>query len=263
MSLADLAGDEPSLRDSPLESDRFGLGLARLVVPDGWDGPDDEVARLVAGSDADVIVARWPASRVRLAAALAGTNRQVLPAETLVYWAQPVPAQPPTAAEDVLAGLDRALAAEVEEAVRASFAGYLNHYAANPLLGSVTVADAYADWAGRAVRERPEHQVALTSEGRVVGIATCLVAGDDLEIELAGMVPEAQGRGLYRHLLAGALAVAARASCSRLVISTQAHNVGVQRVWARAGLEPIAAYSTVHAVASDAWSRAGVAGDLA
>ena len=65
------------------------------------------------------------------------------------------------------------------------------------------------------------------------------------EIELAGVVPAEQGRGRYGHLLA---AVEDASTSKRLVISTQGHNTGVQRAWARYGFEPVHTLLTVHLV---------------
>jgi GNAT superfamily N-acetyltransferase len=62
------------------------------------------------------------------------------------------------------------------------------------------------------------------------------------------MISAAQGRGRYAVLLAACAAEAHRRGLSRLIISTQVHNVRVQRAWARLGLRPFAAIETVHAV---------------
>ena len=62
------------------------------------------------------------------------------------------------------------------------------------------------------------------------------------------MISAAQGRGIYAHLLAEVERRAAERGAAEVVISTQGHNVRVQRVWARYGFEPVHAMLTVHLV---------------
>jgi hypothetical protein len=88
----------------------------------------------------------------------------------------------------------------------------------------------------------------LEADGVVVGVATASSAESEWEIELAGIVPDRQRGGLYAHLLRGIHDGARHAGADRVVISTQSHNIGVQRAWARLGYEPIDAIETVHLV---------------
>nr|BFE86349.1 hypothetical protein GCM10020093_089500 [Planobispora longispora] len=72
--------------------------------------------------------------------------------------------------------------------------------------------------------------------------------GDRTEILLAGVVPAAQGRGLYTHLLGAVEERALGRGSAEVVISTQEHNTRVQRAWTRYGFQPSHAVVTVHAV---------------
>jgi ribosomal protein S18 acetylase RimI-like enzyme len=136
----------------------------------------------------------------------------------------------------------------VDAVVAASFAGYGNHYLANPLLDPAAALAGYQEWARLTVSAHPEDVLLLRRGGQVIGVATCHASPEDdhLEILLAGLLPTAQGRGLYAHLLAGCATHARHRGLARLIISTQAHNVRVQRAWARAGLLPFGAVETVH-----------------
>ena len=67
------------------------------------------------------------------------------------------------------------------------------------------------------------------------------------EIQLAGVVPAEQGRGRYGHLLA---AVEDACTTRRLVVTAQAHQTGIQRIWSRYGFEPVHNLLTVHLVAA-------------
>ena len=70
----------------------------------------------------------------------------------------------------------------------------------------------------------------------------------EAEILLAGLTSAAQGRGLYPLLLKAVGQQAMARGCPRVTISTQAHNIRVQRAWAKAGFRPFAAITTVHAM---------------
>ena len=130
----------------------------------------------------------------------------------------------------------------------AAFREYRNHYSSNPLLDDSVTLMAYVEWAGMALDRRSPTFI-VEEDGVSRGLATVTAEDpDEWEIELAGVEPEAQGRGLYRELLA-AVGTAARASgARRIVISTQAQNIRVQRIWARQGWVPIDSFDTVHLV---------------
>ena len=84
-----------------------------------------------------------------------------------------------------------------------------------------------------------------------IGLATLAHTAGTTEILLAGIIRAARGRRRYAHLLAGVEEAARAHGAERLVISTQAHNAGVQRAWARYGFEPVGSVHTVHAVRRD------------
>lgn len=260
MSWAGLGGDAVRLMPSEVESDRFGLSVARVVV--GADAvADPELAgavrarltEVVRAADEDLLIIRWPAAEVLLGAAVAASGREIIPADVLTYWEVPArqlvaPGEAGELSARPLAAADSAARAALRQVVADSFAGYGNHYTANPLLDPELALAGYLDWAERSLIANPADVVLLTAGEQPVGIATLQHDGDDLEILLAGIIGAAQGRGLYGHLLAGVGAEAVRRGCSRVIISTQVHNVRVQRAWVRAGFKPYAAVTTVHAM---------------
>jgi ribosomal protein S18 acetylase RimI-like enzyme len=138
----------------------------------------------------------------------------------------------------------------VREVVRSSFRDYGNHYTANPLLDPAAALAGYEDWAVRSLRSDPGNVLVMMEGGAPIGMATLEPGadGNHCEILLAGLVPAAQGRRLYDGLLEGCERAAAARGATRIVISTQVHNVRVQRAWARHGLRPFAAIETVHLV---------------
>jgi hypothetical protein len=258
MSWSDLAGGVSGVEYSAVESRRFGVGMARLTVGSEWASTHrsaDElyasVRELLAEAPERIVIVRFPSELVRMATAAVPPSRTAIPAGTLMYWGieiadwVPLPLPPGLTAAPVEDGVDPA---GLLAAIADSFAGYANHYSSNPELDASLVAAGYREWAEATVADRSGRAYQLSSGDGIVGVAT--VRGDLSvdEIELAGVVTSSQGRGLYRHLLDGVLAGAKASGRERVVISTQSHNLRVQRAWASAGLRPIASIETLHAV---------------
>ena len=126
-------------------------------------------------------------------------------------------------------------------------------FRSNPFFDPDRAAAGYVEWALSRVADENGLVLVLCRDNEPIGLATLADLGTELEIELAGLVSSAQGRGDYGSLLAGCLRTAARSGKGRVVISTQADNVRVQRAWIRAGFKPFAAVETVHLIAAARW----------
>ncbi|WP_426562362.1 N-acetyltransferase [Angustibacter sp. McL0619] len=266
-----LTGDRVEVADSPAESRRFGVSVARVTVGSASDPGADGAGQLrevLAEAGQDVLVVRYPADRLALAAVVAGCGRDVLPAGSLTYWGAPssevlrpepdrwrirsAAALDDGADHRVDHGADHRVEDVVDDVVAASFEGYGNHYLANPLFAPADALAGYQEWARGCVARQPDDVLLLLEQDRVVGLATCEESvgqpSGHLEILLAGLVPAAQGQRGYGHLLAGCADLAGARGLPDTIISTQTHNVRVQRAWARAGLRPFGAVETVHCV---------------
>ena len=251
MSWQELASaGEVQLRPSPFEQERFGVSVDRMVVPGKAQAPLRAVRDVIASSAADVIVLRYPAGRIDLFAGLMGPGRDVVLADTLVYWRlRAGQGRRPPSDPSVETALAPDLPDEVvSDLVADVFADYSNHYLANPLFDPRLALDGYVDWATRSVaRGAP---VVTSRDGRPIAFATLDRETDHVEVELAGVRTSEQGGGVYGHLFAGVEDVAVAEQVPEVLISTQAHNTSVQRAWARFGLEPVATYLTLHLVRS-------------
>lgn len=257
---------------SPLESERFGLSIGRVTI--GIQADPEEIRarlpRVLGSANEDLLIVRYPAAQVWIGSLLAQAGHQVVPAGALTYWeadAGSVAAHPGPTPEaddlDVVPAAELGGAAEIQavidELVADSFAGYGNHYAASPrLLDPEAALAGYRDWARRSVSGAGGALV-LRQGGTPIGVATLEHSpdGKDLEILLAGLVSAAQGKGRYGALLTAVDAHATRVGARRVIISTQAHNVRVQRAWVRAGLRPFAAIETAHLTRAAAVSEGG------
>jgi len=252
------------VRESPVETERFGCSIERVTIGPG-PVDEDRLLALVEDLSADVLVVRYDAARLELPATFAGSRRAVVPAGTLTYWEKPVSvAEPPEPSNlEVLPAdaLDlETVSAVVRDIIRASFWEYGNHYTANPLLDRSAALAGYEDWAVRSLSGDPCNVLVMMDLDEPIGFATVepVSHAGDLEIPLAGLFPAAQGKRLYDVLLDGCDRVAVARGAQRVVVSTQAHNVRVQRAWVRQGRRPFAAIETVHLIdrRSPAGSRA-------
>ena len=251
MSVADLSTPGVHYRESPLESRRFGVPVARLTVAGTASVPDwrSRVADALDASDARVVVTRWPARESEVPAVLAAQGRRVLPADNLVYWDVATAALAERVGDAGDACRVGALGAgELDALVLDTFADYPSHYSANPLFPADLALAGYREWAEHTRSSRPDLVVSIHEGDEPVGVATCAAHDGEIDILLAGIASAHQRRGLYSRLLAGVARLAADRGVPRIVISTQAGNTHVQRAWARAGFVPFAAFATAHLV---------------
>ncbi|WP_328332675.1 N-acetyltransferase [Kribbella sp. NBC_00382] len=242
-----LEAGELTSRPGDYEAKRFGVSVDRISVSASAGTPLDEVLTAVDKSSADVVILRYPAREVTWFAALATGSRTALLADSLVYWSLPVgKGRRPAPLAGFAASLEKVVDDTlVDDLVGDIFGDYGNHYCANPLFKRAEALAGYQEWARRSVAETGA-VVLRGPDRRVLALATIDQERSWTEVQLAGVVPAEQGRGRYGHLLA---AVEDASTTRRLVISTQGHNTGVQRAWARYGFEPVHTLLTVHLVA--------------
>ena len=232
---------------SELDTARFGIRVARAADFDAVD-----VAPLVAWcreGGVRLLIARCPSSRPGAAHAMESAGGRLM--DTLVYWSRDLERRPFEAAagkrpvRPATAG-DRSRLSEV---ARASFNGYYGHYHADPRLDPAAATEGYADWALRLLAgSGPDSTVLLAEEeGRPMGFGVFVQReGQACDFLLAGVDPAAQGGGLYRAILSGGMEWATAAGCRRIYSSTPITNLGVQKVWARLGMELSDAVYTFH-----------------
>jgi len=247
-----------TLVPSASESARFGHPVERLTVGAGWtesmsrEQLGSRLRDLATGSTATTIILRYPAQANFVVTELGGVNREVYPAGSLLYWERDTAGQ---SADPAVSLLDQPLAplvaAEALAVIADSFEGYVNHYHANPLIEETAVTEGYLEWAGNSLVADTGKVFVVRDGDEIAGVATIDASEPGYwEILLAGMATSAQGKGLYLRLVRGVLAAAAEVGVPRVLISTQTHNIAVQRAWAKLGFSPVAAVETVHLVSA-------------
>ena len=232
------------LRRSPLDEARFGVTAARA------DG--------VTAADLPALLAFCAAEQVRLlmvrttdatpAGAQAFEEAGFRLMDTLVYYERvlddslPVPALPLRSAYPQDASAVAALAAE-------AFRDYGGHYHADSRLPRSLCDGVYVSWAERSCAVAGVADAVLLAEdaGQLLGFVTLrLNSPQEGEVPLYGVHPAAQGRGIGRSLIAGALAWFKARGAARMVISTQITNMASQHVWIRCGFAPLSAHYSFH-----------------
>ena len=268
MGLSEYLENDVVSRHSASESDRFGFATDRITVGTGaiadaerLVGTVGAIERAMAASTATVTILRYPSEALSLVRDVAWTDVALYPAGTLVYWQGPALADQPDIQPDirqdgsmeVLPRDRQRFSADILAVLRDSFHDYVNHYSANPLIEPGVVVEGYAEWAASTM-SHPDNRVfaVAASGGEAIAVAVVAVVGGDWEIELASVAGHAQRQGHYATLIRRVTSAAKTAGAERVIISTQAHNIGVQRAWAKLGFVPIAAIDTVHVVARSA-----------
>ena len=136
----------------------------------------------------------------------------------------------------------------VADVARKSFVGYKGHYHADKRLRDDRCDQVYVDWAYRsATKEYADEVLVAVLDESIVGFITLsLNAVTEAEIELVGVTPEKQRRGILGTLVAGAAAWAQLNDVENMTVSTQIVNVAAQRVYERLGFTHARAYYTFH-----------------
>ncbi len=240
---------------SPAESARFGRRIGRLDLeaPVGAAEAGRAVEEAFARHELDVLIVRTPAEDLATPGLLASLPAfQAVPAGTLLYWDW---------RWDGVSTHDDAVSSTedpelIEQLVREVFAGYTNHYAANPLFSAEVTVDGYVEWANTLVASGAASCItgAPDEHGRTadpVGLAIVDWSGDPPDVKLAGVRPQCRGQGTYRQLLALVMAEAVRRGHRAVQISTQAHNTQVMRAWADLGWRPRRSVAVTHLVRAD------------
>ena len=245
------ASSELHLIDSRIESDRFGLTVARLNISIRHDSSDRQIVEVSRSSKSQLLILRYPTTRVKLAQKLSEIKERVVyQADTLVYFAKDIDSldEKVIRSQDWLFREARSSdSAELSQLSKVIFEEYPNHYRANDSLSSDAIRDGYAQWAQVGLEDLKKLTVFVENvDAKVIGFALISFDGDTAEIELNGIHPQAQGRGAYGSLLSWLSTHLATRGVKKLCISTQIQNERVIRAWIRAGFNLEFSLNTVH-----------------
>ena len=231
------------------ESERLGVSVARVTLID-WELHSEAFFMELISTNFDVIVLRTKNQAANLKELTDGFT--AIPAGELTYWSsgcdpnyfKPSPLISYLPASENLQ--------DFLSVISDSFQNYKNHYTYNPLFLGHSARDAYVDWGRRRALCTEDDKFAgvLKLNDVPVGAISGVCAGDDFEIELAGIHSSFQGRGLYAHLIGEFWESIETQPTSRLVISTQVENLKVQSAWKKLNLTEEFGVHTTHIVRS-------------
>jgi ribosomal protein S18 acetylase RimI-like enzyme len=233
-----------SIAHSPLDEARFGIASARASVSNLTEL--DEVMAFCKADAIRFLVARCAAQDLHLAQQM--EQRGFLLTDTLLYYARRIDQTWPPAPHKLRLATEGD-AEQIREIAAEAFRGYGGHYHADARLDPALCDDLYVDLAYRSCTvPGVADAVLVVEDGEAVnGFVTLRMNNPaEGEVPLYGVRPAAQGRGLGRSLIIGALESCAARGAKRLVISTQLTNMASQKVWLRLGFEPFQAYYTFH-----------------
>lgn len=236
---------------SKVESDRFGMGVARLNIPIGWPYSDNEIVQICNESSADLLILRCPTSRIRLAQNLAELpNKYAFQADTLVYFSINLDLETRNVKTFDIWKFSIAHAndkSSIETLSQTIFQNYSNHYRSNHLINSQSIVDGYVEWALSGQSDSAKLTVFIeTLDADKVGFALVSFDGYGAEIELNGVHPKFQSQGVYSALLQMLMSHLANQKIENLFISTQIQNTRVIRAWIKNGFSLDFSINTFH-----------------
>lgn len=243
-----------NLRPSKIESDRFGISVARLSVSINCSASDGEISAICKESSADLLILRYPSIRTQLARELAEiSNKAAFQADTLVYFSKNLNSL--NDRRNISRNLKLVIAcsdddARVIDLARVVFHDYPNHYQSNRALDSKLILEGFIEWASNGLND-PEKLTVIIEDQNSNAIAFALIAfGEEgAEIELNGVHPDYQRQGVYSALLESLMANLLDRKVEKLSISTQIQNTRVIRAWIKAGFTLDFSLNTYHLIA--------------
>ena len=155
---------------------------------------------------------------------------------------------PPAGELDVHSFRPRDVSA-IREVAASAFRGYIGHFHRDLRLDRARCDQLYIEWAANSCQEKQLADDVLVAEldGHVVAFATLKTLTSSVaEGSLFGVHANAQGRGIYRALIAHSLEWCSVRGKEVMEVDSQVNNYSVQRVWQRLGYEIYASGHTFH-----------------
>ncbi len=239
---------------SQVESNRFGINVARLNVPLESSSSDFEIAQICSDSPADLLILRYPSVRISLSQRLAELSKKyAFQADTLVYFSKNLDSK--TEYYQPVDGLNFSIAgagdkSSIQSLSQEIFQDYPNHYRSNRHIEPRLILEGYVEWALSGLEDLTKLTVVVaTPDSKVIGFALISFDNDEAEIELNGIHPDFQSRGVYSALIRMIMGRLADQKIKKLSISTQAQNTRVIRAWIKAGFNLDFSLNTFHLIA--------------
>ena len=234
------------------ESSRFGRTVSRFNLGYNSKFTDDEIMSICSLDDSDLMVLRAPSTRFELGDHLSRIrNRRVFQADTLVYFSLDVSkfeSQFKTTKSEIELRLGAPTdESQLEDLIKQSFEGYLNHYSANIEITSEQMLNGYIEWAN-SLSTANNHFVYVRKSTKDYLDGFLVIEFQDREIELVigGTHPSARRTGSYSQLWNYALFDIGKVNVDFIRTSTQVSNTNVINSWLKSGFTYSGSINTFH-----------------
>lgn len=236
-----------SVAPRPFESEILGQRIAHIETIATWEKNVSIVALiegsldLLASEGYRFVSTRHNETNRRILAALQTVGFRVI--ECLLTLDRPFDVGTPTMPTNVRI----AEKADVEGC--AAIAGHtfrFDRFHADPEIDDDLADKLKVQWARNSVLGRADVVFVTYDQEKITGFNACLVCNDSVIIDLIGVAPEQQGRGLGRALTTAALAHYA-GKATRMLVGTQSCNVASLALYQSMGFRIAASALTLHA----------------
>jgi ribosomal protein S18 acetylase RimI-like enzyme len=241
------------LTHSQVESNRFGINVSRLNVPLESPSSDIQIAQICSDSSADLLILRYPSARISLSQRLAELSKKyAFQADTLVYFSKNLDSK--TEHYQPVDGLKFSVASagdksSIQALSQEIFQDYPNHYRSNRHIEPRLILDGYVEWALSGLEDSTKLTlIVATPDSKMIGFALVSFDNDEAEIELNGVHPDFQSRGVYSALLQMLIGRLVDQKIKKLSISTQVQNIRVIRAWVKVGFNLDFSLNTFHVI---------------
>ncbi|HOY62985.1 MAG TPA: hypothetical protein PK745_07345 [bacterium] len=228
------------------ELERFGCKTARaeMVALENID----QMMEFCSGNHIEFLIARSPTTDIKAAQEM--EKRGFLLMDTLLYLSffygsTPLPVHAGEAATRPARPDDLP---DIQLIARQSFSGYYGHYHADERLDDDKCSEAYSSWITRSCRAELADEVLVAEiNGKVMGFSSLKMAGpDSAEWTLGCVSPDAQGKGVFKSLTAGAILWGADNNLKKLSASTLINTIPVLKTWQQMGFTQTHSFYTFH-----------------
>ncbi len=224
------------------DSKNFRINIARAYPTNIHDACMAE--KYCVGNKVEMLITRIPTFNMALVHELERRGHELR--DTLMYWKIHLASKStPTDVGEIPIRLAIPIEYnDVGRVAKEAFKDYYGHYHSDKRLDREDCGNVYVNWAIEQTKYKPTF--IAEDEGRIVGLATMDINDGEAEYKLGGIIPEYQGRKIYKSFLVKIIELCREKNISILTISTQIDNYAVQKVWARFGLEPYMSEYTFH-----------------
>lgn len=235
---------------SEVESKRFGMNVFRQIDLD----PDyNAIAKDILKNDVDLLILRIPADKQNQLFKLERKGFPYLVADSLVYYK--------TRLADIEVKniknneIEYVIAEKSHESilcqlVQEIFNGYTNHYFSNPYIQKQSITEGYQEWANSNITNNNPNKITflIKRDSQFIGFACCSFNHEKKECEgiLYGVVDNESGKGIYSDLIRYTQKYFKSLGYLTMKVSTQLHNIAVQRVWTKEGFLISETLITIH-----------------